>query len=397
MFGTDALGNLASMPLKALRTPGVFNLDPAKLLKWRRALARQKAALGQAKLAIVGDSTTAGAYSGPTGNSLRSGAWPTILAADLVAAGRPASADSVWGDAGVAFGSLSAVGTAGSAAFAAYDPRVTFQNSGTVHANSSGTMSLGGSMFYNYATTGTFMTFAPVGAVDAFDVYYATGPSFGSFTASIDGMAASAAVSTAVASGVSKATFAASALGVHTLALAATSTANVYIIGIHGYSTTSPKISILNMGWSSAESTDWATNGTAYNPLSALAYTSPDLTLICLDINDWAKGVTPATHLTNYQALAAQAKLTGDVALVVGFPSNPASTSYPLATAATQAAIVAQDYALAASLDCPLVDLTYRFGGWASANALGEAYNDLHPNNLGYPDIASAMRPLFFV
>ncbi len=396
VFGLDAAGNLAAMPLKGLRTPGLFNGDlGAKLPRWRRALARRKSLTGQARVAIMGDSLSSSAYSDPSGNTRRAYSWPTILAADLTAAGIPASADNIFCDSGVVNGSTSGAITTGATPYSTFDPRVTLGSGSSgwqVHGLSTGTESLGGTMFYSNGTSGAVLSFAPTGPVDTFDIYYAAG--FGSMTASVDGGAASAAFPTS-GSGMIKQTISAGSLGTHTLALTTTSTTSVYLIGIVGYSTTSPKVSLLNMGWASAETTDWVLSTGGFNPLPALETLAPDLVLIVLGGNDCAKGVPTATTLANLNTMVSGLLPTSDVALATLFPQNPASSTYPSATLANQAAVNQQIYSVAMANDLPVIDLSYRFKSWSAASALGEVYNDLHPNNLGYNDIASAFRPLF--
>ncbi len=387
VFGVDAGGNLAAMPLKALRTPGIFNFDPVKVPRWRKALARRKSLTGQARLGLIGGSIESGAYSSATAATLRSTSWPAILAADLTAAGIPASADSFFGDAGVINGSLSgALTTPAVSSYPVYDPRVTL-GSWSVHGLSLGTETAGGTAFYSSSTTNPFI-FAPTGPVDTFDVFYS-----GSLTAAID--AGSAAALTAATGGaLGKATVAAGSLGAHTISLNVASGTG-YIIGIIGYSTSSPKVSVLNMGWASSESGDWIANTGGIGPVTALQALSLDMVLIDLGGNDCAKGVANSATLSNINALIGDLLPTMDVGLINLFPQNPASSTYTSATSANQLAINQLLQSIAVANDIPLFDLTYRYGTYAQAQAHGFSYNDLHPGNIGHNDIATLYKPLF--
>jgi len=351
-------------------SPEVYNYDPAYLAKWRVARSRVRAGDARAKVATVGDSTTAGQGSGGSAlNSLRSRSYPAYLAKALAGSGIPARHDNIFGSSGF------------STNYPLYEPRVT-ANGWTPGS----AISLGGTMYSTNGTT-AFRYTATGSLVDTFIVYLARNPGLGTVNISIDGGAATS-VATAGTGGVIAQVITTTAGTSHYVEVARTTGGDVYIVGIEAYNSAVPDVAVLNVGSSGTRLGDWVANtNVGFSPLPALQVLAPDLSIINLGINDWTQAnVDVAAVKVQYQTLITGAKVSGDVIIVVPVPSQ-----ITRATVAQQAALIAPMYDLAKTNNCVLIDMTRRFGSWATANAGGFTYDDLHYNALGYADEAQTV------
>lgn len=350
-----------------------FNyLSSQTLKKWRAALGRARAGGNVARIAIVSDSTGRGAGSNgsPSTNAVVK-SWPTQLAALLSASGTPAQADSFFGD-----------GTFG-VPLSTLDPRIGFTGG---WAASGAITSLGGKMLQ--ASAAGTLSFTPAKARKSYDVYYPTNTGLGTFNIDIGGTG-TIAVNTNTTIGFAKTTITAGAASTSPLNISYSSGGACLIAGVEGKDP-SDVISIINMGRSGSKASDWvASTGSPWDSLSALAFLAPDLTAICLNINDWLAGTNIVTFKSQIQAVITSVLSSGDVILVTGVPSNTASAS-----AAVQATFVAATYELARANGLPLLDMSMRFGSYVSANSLGFMFDSLHPTGAGYSDNSSAMRSM---
>ena len=165
-----------------------------------------------------------------------------------------------------------------------------------------------------------------------------------------------------------------------------------HVIGAWMFDGTNREIAVFNgsrSGWKASDATGAAGGGGPENsPLQVVDQLQPDLTIICLTINDWANAVSVSSWQTSMQTLITKAKATGDVILMSGVPSNITTT-----TQANQQAFVTALKSLAASNGVPMLDIWTRWygagAGWSSNKALGWMYDDLHPSATGYADIAN--------
>lgn len=360
----------ALIPANAI--PYVFNADPRYLSKWRKARANVRSGGANGKVLCVGDSTTYGYGSNAAGSaSLKTGAWPAQLASLLQSAHNiTAQANAFFGDgntAALSGGSLNVC-----------DPRITVGSSWTA-----GVTSLGHASFTASTTTNS-LDFLPTVNVDSFDIYYVTNGGLGTFSWSINGGAATNQ-STNTTAGVGKLTVTGS-LTANTLHLKWVSGGSVYILGIDAYDSSAKTMSVMNAGWVGATSSDWAPATNVWDPAKAIAGVAPDLTIICLGINDWNGAVSAASFTANAQTVITQAKTSGDVLLVSPPPTNTAATA-----ASAQSPIVQAHYALAVSNSCPLIDLNARWVDYTTSNALGyyKSTDSYHPSKPGYSDMAS--------
>ena len=405
VFGLDAGGNLAAMPLGLLRSPGNANLDPARLPKARRARARVMCGTGRGLFAYFSDSTGAG-FGAAAGMAGCRNLAPAAKMAKLMAAyGVPTASDNFLSDGGASTNGVS---------LNTYDPRVTLGTGWSVPNQANPAYwCLGGNVVQCFGQASPApLTFAPSGVVDTFKVLYATANGNGAFTTSVDGGSQSAPISTSITSGtgIGVAVVSVGSPGAHTLAITPTSSAYVAILGVIGFNSQLPAIDVLNGSFCGQAPETLITATTGYGPVAELKLLAPDLTIIDLGINSMRffsgsnPNYTPATFAPAMQQLITASQVSGDVLLCVNNPSNTTITSgqtgyFNTITPAMIAAYQVAVYSLAASntnpgslvQGLPVVDFAYLFGSGANAAALGEMYDQLHGNALLYQEKAAQL------
>lgn len=372
------------------------------LPRWTAALKAQGAGTRNAKLAIYGDSTTVGAFAN-TGaayaNNNMASSWPYLLARLLIARGYATNTNSVFGDV---------TNTAAPATLAAHDTRRSF-GAGWVLASF---FTLGGQApFNNTAGDQTVLGFTPSAEFDTITILSYGNGTYGKFAVNIDGGAALTNLSinggAANQSQVNLASYGAAVVvtaavpkGTHTIGIyrsaASGSDGGLPIIGVLTSLSTARTVDIINCGAGGSTTTSMSANSSLFMPLAQLAnQIAPDLTVICLDINDWIAGLaagtfdlaTTTTHSFQLQKIITAAKASGDVILMTGCPSAVGT-----ATLAAQNLILTATRNLAVLNNIPLVDISAAWGshvqgladGWYAPN------NDtVHPGLVGYGDIAA--------
>lgn len=347
-------------------TPG-----PAFLPIWNAGLAARAAGTRNAKLLVIGDSTTAG--WGGQGTSAQSNAiaysWPRKLAAYL-----PFGSDSSWfADKNTLVG--------GAISLATFDNRVVL---GSWVQTLGGTPTLGGPMLT--CTTGTTaLQFTPLNVVDTFDIYTRRLAGLGTFTAAIDAGGTTSIDQTVSPGTVVKTTLTA-ALGIHTLNLARVS-GNVDLVGVVAYNSAQKETTVINAGWSGSVAADWQAVNGPMDPLLMIPVVAPDLTIICLTINDWVAATSTSAYTASMQAIITAAVSAGsDVVLMSGVPTDPATTS-----AAQQLTYRNIVQSLATSNNVPYLDMTAQWTSWTVANGNGWMFDAKHPNGLGYAQIPAVI------
>jgi lysophospholipase L1-like esterase len=355
---------------------GLSNLKSANLPYWRRAIAKVRTASGRGKVVIIGDSTTAGAGSGSSGTSLMVGAaanaWPKKLAA-IPNSPVPFLSNSWWATQGC-------YGASG-VTLPTYDPRVA------LGANWAPNLTTLGGQLIRYATGAVNnLSFTPTGAFDTIVVYFVKNNSNGSATVNVDGGASLGTLNTNNASLVLGSQSFTCTKGTHTINIVPNNDNQLFILGIQTYDSTSPAIDILSTSSYGALASTFTANVNVYDPRPVLRFLAPDLTIICLTINDSNNGTALATYLANVQLLITDGKLSGDVVLMVGAPSNTTQ-----ATDGTLDSFIAGLTALAQTNGCPLINLKTRWTSYAVTNPVLPYGDTLHPGNLGYADKALAV------
>lgn len=344
-----------------------------QLPTWRKALGRVRTKAGVAKVAFVGDSTFVGEWSnGSQFSNSRVLSPHNQLAAQFVAAGVPAITDSFFGDQNL-----------GAVNYQSSDPRVVLGSSWTI---STIFQPLGKGSF-TASTTTNALAFTPVSSFDTIDIYWGRSATGGSFTVNVDGGATLQTINTIGAAAQMKTTITGVTAGTHTINIQQSAGGSVYVLGAAVRTSTAPSVEMYGCGAASGVAEDYGSTGALFN-LASLANIAPDLTLVNLTINDIInQGFPIATYTADIQLIITQAKLSGDCLLMIGNPTSSANF-----TNGKQLPYYNAVYALAATNGLAVVDISMRWGSYAKANALGLYGDTIHPNGLGYSDIAAALR-----
>ena len=341
---------------------------------WSAAVRTMQAGGREARLLCIGDSVTQGygAVSGGWTPNGRASAWPERLAAMMSGRGLPASAASVAG-AGAADGA--------SGGYSAYDPRVTMGAGWGVNALTG----MGGKLFSGAASSTGVWSFQPDRPVDRFDLWAVTNTALGVLTVETDG-AVRATVSTTKAASMEVTTVAfPETTGPVSVRWA--SGGAVFIAGGVAWRSDVKRARVINAGWGGARIADWITTDQPYRAYGSIPAAAPDLSVVCLTINDWNAGTAVATYKAGLGTLVDRCLTTGDVLLMTGCPSDPAQGK---ASYAAQAALRDALFEVAATrgLAAP-IDGTALFGG---SFAGGLMFDSVHPNAAGQARIAEAIR-----
>lgn len=332
-------------------------LTPANFTKWRAKVAAVRAGTGQAKVLVLGSSSSAGGGT----NSVQT-AWPLLLQQNLdkyVIPCKPGLAvptntivDSRWTKgAGWTFGGYG----------------------------------FGGAANYGAASgTNTNVDFTPGVEVNTFEIYWLRMGGFGTFQANVDSDAATA-ISTAGADGIGKTTVTCTAGTGHVLHMGTTTVGLVRILAVDAYLSTAGQVRLGSGAVSGTTTSNYAAGSALSGPPAQLLYAA-DLTLIMLGVNDAGSAVAVATVQANLQTIINNAKTTGDVILIAPNPAQENSVNWTWEQLYTP-----MMRTLAATNNIGYVDLFTRYGTWTAANALGLMADNLHSTVTGYWEIETAI------
>lgn len=372
---TSGLAAPTAVAQKVAVLADTYNCTPQNLQWARKSLANVKSGTANATWFVMGDSTGYGEYSnaGTDVGNLVANSWPTQLANYLNGRGINANSNSfAGGSANVKRDTT--------------DPRLTFGTGWAVN----GGVSIGGGFLEQTAqNTGAILSFLPTTNVDTFKVLYLTDASAGTFSLDINGTG-SANTNANGASGAAITTIT-KTIGANTLNIKYVSGAskNIYIQGILAYNSQQPSVNIINAGWGGSTTANWLINSPAYEPFPLIPVFNQEVTIIDLGINECNSSGPASTFKTNMQSLITQALTanSGNTNVILQM-MNPVSGS---CTAALQQAYATALYQLAASNNVCLIDKLARWQSYTNANTLGFMGNTLHPNQLGYADIAQSL------
>lgn len=333
------------------------------------ALANARAAVANAKLGFLGDSTTRGTGAGTTTAQVPN-SYPFKLAARLTELGLVGKGNNV-------------IGT-GNLTWSTSDSRTVLSGGATQAAVN---LTIGGAMAQLTATGNTF-SFTPVANCDTFDVYSIKTGATGAFTINLDGGATLATVSGTITPAQIIKTTVSGTLAGHTLNCV-WSSGTCYVVGVHAYDSTVKCVECMNFGASGALTSNLVdlTAGYSWGDPTSLAVFGVDCWFLNIGINDMNTGASLTTALNNVQTLINKYRGLTKVADCILVNPWPIS----LTVSQNQSSYADGLRALALANNIPLIDMYAYFGGdYVRANALGLTFDTLHPNGPGYNMYAAA-------
>jgi hypothetical protein len=357
------------------------------LQRWKTALNAVKSGNRNAKLLVVSDSTGAGAFAngGVNGPNQLAFSWPYLLAQYFNNNGILANTNSAIGDP---------TNTNSTNSVTIVDPRRNYGANWLIGAIAS----LGGKCAYHLlAGNQSPMSFTPMAPFDTVTVGYFRNPGYGKFSIAVDNGAALAVVDSAGTAAFLEVTVSCpgNSQKIDVYRSAPTGADGAIAIQWIRTSLSSKRcIEILNCSVNSTSTALQSDSSFVYSAIGATQVLAPDLTIICLDINDWSvplssgiyDNATIATHNLQYQKIISNAQISGDVILVTGAPSKISAYSK-----AQQDQILYVTRLLSNINNCQLVDVSAEWGDWVAgaANGYYSPSNDsIHPGPLGYANIA---------
>jgi lysophospholipase L1-like esterase len=347
---------------------GYYNLGLDYLPRWTVKLAQVRAGTGRARLMCHGDSTTRGTGAGTGANfniDADQVAYPKKLADYIASQGVPAIFNSANS------------GTFGSGG---KDSRVTL---GSDWINT-GAASFGGQCYQYDGTGTTALSFTPLFVFDRLRVGYLRQSSSDTFTVDVDGGAALATINADGGSSFQTSADLTVTRGLHTINITPTDVAGVLrVVWVEVWDSTIPAVDVFNVGWSGATASD-LDDATAVQNLSGITKFAPDLSIIMMGINDQTAGTSESSFKTSMQAVIDIARVSGDIILCSGTPSNTTGGEGGRQTYARYMRDLAELYGF------PFVDVVELMGTDANATAQGwkPPGNALHINAAGYAVLA---------
>ena len=359
-----------------------INASEATLLpNWRTALTSAQTGMSDAKILIVGDSTSAGLGSSGYPTQPNIGSWPSLLAARLNKIVN--CYESYTGSSGI--------GT---------DTQIAFSGPSSGFGGSLGFANI---FMQGGSTANNTITYTPAGGnnYDTFDVYYENNGA--SFTVTATG-GSPVTVNTNSTKTIGKQTVSAGSLATNNSCVITVVSGGVTrITGFEPRNSTQVSVRIWNAGVSGAAAASispasvksWASGitgseGIGADSIACIKAYAPHLTIIMLGIND-AIVATPPNSFTSVktalQSLITAGKVSGD-AIIMSFYPSQASTVPQYPTEVSYQSMFGQ---LANANNIPILDIWGRFNGtWYSPMS----FNNVHPNSLGYQDFANFIYPI---
>ncbi|MEP9401703.1 SGNH/GDSL hydrolase family protein [Sphingomonas sp. VNH70] len=355
---------------------GVSNLTAASLPRWKAARAAVIGGRARARIAAVGDSTTAGL--GSAGSLFADSAarsYPADMASYLRSRGLNARATSFFADAG------------SSAELTLSDRRILL-NAGWGFATA--TPTIGGHPIVNTTTTAP-IAFRPFSAADRVDIYDIPRTDGATMVVEVSGtQVGTIAPPAGVPAGLRRTQFAFARAIDPFVSLHATANGGAIggfrLVGIDAYDSTERDVAVWRMGASGSTTGFWLSGGYPGNPLDALSAAAPELTIVYLGLNDMLQGVSTASYRANIREILRRANAVGDVIVVV--PNRIHPRLVPLDVQLAYAQVLAD---AAAEIGAPLVNLPQILGEYDAAQAAGYYFDDAHLSGPGYERIAATL------
>jgi hypothetical protein len=175
-----------------------------------------------------------------------------------------------------------------------------------------------------------------------------------------------------------------------TVVVTSTAAGAAFILGVNVRPASAVEVS--GFGFWGAEASDFIP-AQWFNPYQDVISYAPNLAIVQLDVNEAVHAKTTTALQTNLSTIVAGLQAAGsDVALVASCQPTGVPTGGSTAlTAAAWSTFRNAVYNVADTYKTPLIDITDRFGPYATANANGMMYDVNHPNGAGYTDTALAV------
>lgn len=347
------------------------------VMKWRSAMARQRAGGSPAKIFNIGSSTTYG-LSNPA--PLEKNNYTYIVQKQLEKELGNVYEGEVWLTKYQAF----------SGGATSIDSRFSIGTGWQADNNSFG---VGGYALGNN-TDNSPLVFTPGISCTGFTIVYITNPSFSKFTYQIDS-GSTTEVNASTSTGTAVLTISGLSYTTHslTIKLVVNGSKRVIISNFRVDDSNRPAggVYITHAGINGSTTAQWAFNnghGGTSLPL-AFTRTAPDLTCIQLGVNDALNGISISTFYTNYKAIVTYAKAAGsDVVIIIPHPPNPL-----FATLSTWQQNVDAMYQIANELDCSVIDMQQRMPPYSIGSVYPYSYysDDIHINFKGTFELGNAV------
>jgi hypothetical protein len=331
-----------SGPLSMLTDTDVYNWGADNTRRLQRSLAKASAGTGYSDHLILGE----GQSYQKTGHNNR---WPNLLRANLAAKGVPVGGTG-WVRTSDGFSDL--------------DSRVTTTGAWTFRQ-----------AYYETTSSGATMTFTADVAGTAIAVAYFN--TSAGFTVAVDG---GSPVTVTPAGGATVGTYAVTGLAdtTHTVVVTTTTSSPVFIIAFQCYRASGLRIH--NGGIFGGEST--AFTGTTFASIGqtvASLIPAPDVVHIALGFQDLYSGGKTVAQITANLTTIRNKWPDADAVLYASYEYSGATSWDDYAAAL---------YPLADTLDCPLVNVYQRSGGYTTANTNGLMTIAFYPSTAGHTDWA---------
>jgi hypothetical protein len=331
-----------SGPLSMLTDTDVYNWGADNTRRLQRSLAKAAAGTGYSDHLILGEGQT---YQ-KTGHDNR---WPNLLRTNLAAKGIPVGGTG-WVRTSDGYDSL--------------DSRVTTSGAWTFRQ-----------AYYETTANGATMTFTADVAGTAISVAYFN--TSAGFTVAVDGggpvtvtPSGAATVGTYSVTGLADTT--------HTVVVTTTTSSPVFIIAFQCYRASGIRVhNGAGFGWESISYT-----GTTFATLGqtvASLIPDPDVVHIALGFQDLFSGGKTVAQITGYLTTIRNKWPDADAVLYASYEYSGATSWDDYADAL---------YPLADTLDCPLVNVYQRSGGYTTANTNGLMTSAYYPSTAGHTDWA---------
>jgi lysophospholipase L1-like esterase len=359
------------------------NIAPLNLANWRKMVVQADTAAASTKILSIGTSVSQGGGVFPNASTQSPAAYLASLLNSKVCPCQMSGAIPMPYSAG---------GTA-------YDNRWTLASGWTLPATngSQAGIGIGDNGFLIGASGGSGTAkFTPPATetVDTFDVWYYGASNTGIFKINVDGGTDTTITTTNATAGYYKATITTTRATGHVLNMHAVTTNGVYVVLVEGYDSTVKELHVVS---GSIDSIGTSTFYAAAASVAAIEAYAPNLTIIELGADDalaYPSNPSTSTFMTNFAAIVAACKTSGDVIVWNSMQVDPALALPNIANIiAAFEGYVAAIITYCATNSIAYVDVHSRFGPFSEwGTALGFAYTDnVHPNALGNADIGRAL------